>query len=236
MQFRQIAHPGYSCGIAVLVRAFRTGRTRLSCIPGSACNRGVCNSRRPNSPLISFRWLRFVAGRRTVWGLGPLRSSRRPCRLSRLTEARHALALSPGLAIGLAPHRAAAATTCTEYCVLGLPSRQQSTWGGFSLTTRNSRYFRRRLQSAQGCLGARITASQDFVVCSNWRPAVTGPPHHRRHHGFDMKVEARMIRTNPGRPKAHPTQPDTTGSGAGRRKHAHHSRRVASADVAPVTG
>ena len=89
---------------------------------------GVCNSRRPNSPLISFRWLRFVAGRRTEWGFGPLRSSS-PCR-PWLTEARHALAPSPGSAIGRAPHRAAAATTCTEYCVLGLPSRQQSTWGG----------------------------------------------------------------------------------------------------------
>jgi hypothetical protein len=75
---------------------------------------GVCNSRRrPNSPLISFRWLRFVAGRRTKWGFGPLRSSS-PCRPSRLTEARHALAPSPGSAIGLAPHGAAAATTCTS--------------------------------------------------------------------------------------------------------------------------
>lgn len=42
-----------------------------------------------------------------------------------------------------------------EYCVLGHPSRQQSTWRDFA-HGQNSRYLRRRLGTAQGCLGARI--------------------------------------------------------------------------------
>jgi hypothetical protein len=117
------------CGIAGQNLPYRQNSIVQSCIPGMHATGGVCNSRRPNSPLISFRCLRFVAGRRTKWGFWTLEIIKPLSAVEAHRGTPWPLARSPGSAIRLALHRAAAATTCTEYCVLGLPSRQQSTWG-----------------------------------------------------------------------------------------------------------
>lgn len=180
--------------------------------PWQCMHRGVCNSRCPNSPLISFRWLRFVAGRRPGWVLGPLRSSS-PCRPSTLTEARHALALSPGSAIGPDAHRAAAATTCTSTVysdILRVNNRPGETsltartvdisedaWGPLKDAWAHGSWIDGTLRVAcASCLRGMATEVKRLQPAAGDEWAAPSPEATRPRH------EARTIRTNPGRSKS----------------------------------